>query len=548
MNKRGFTLIELMAVVVILAAIAAITIPIISNSTKKSKEAAEIKKVELYINAIDQSIVDAQIDNKFKIQDGCYEINSTGDICLDGECSSILEVNAKNKPVSGTVCFVENRVSEIDNIVVGEKVYGYTESVGVRYLYKAGTMYTVTFNSNGGKILSVTGQSVAPGKKVTRPEDPTRLHYKFTGWLLNGEPYDFDNEVTSNMTLVASWEEIPQYTLVEGTTFNMAIKTLVKGSNVSPYSTPDETVEYIKFYSVGELPEGYTLSQLQSLPSTTVSNSGDTIKAYYNSTNKTVYVYSEGEINWNSNTTDMFAFFKSLKTLEIPDGVTNIGWGIFSTCTSLTSVTIPDSVTTLGDYAFTTCSSLKSVKIPDGVTRIGLYVFYRCSSLTSVTISANVNRIGMHAFDQCSSLTSVIIPDSVTYIDAFAFNQCSNLASVTMSNSVTTLGNMAFNSCKKLTSITLPDSLTTMEDSVFSYCTALTSITIPSNVTKIGKSTFSNCTSLTGITFSEPSGWWYADSSSATEGTSLNLSNASTNVTYFKTTYVSKYWKRTGSR
>ena len=43
---------------------------------------------------------------------------------------------------------------------------------------------------------------------------------------------------------------------------------------------------------------------------------------------------------------------RSIKTVSIADGVTNIGAYAFNGCTSLTSITIPDSVTKIGDSAF----------------------------------------------------------------------------------------------------------------------------------------------------------------------------------------------------
>ena len=65
----------------------------------------------------------------------------------------------------------------------------------------------------------------------------------------------------------------------------------------------------------------------------------------------------------------------------IPEGVTEIGNGVFSGCDSLASVTIPKSVTSIGGWAFSDCSTLETVTIPEGVTNIGWKAFSDCSAL-----------------------------------------------------------------------------------------------------------------------------------------------------------------------
>ena len=69
---------------------------------------------------------------------------------------------------------------------------------------------------------------------------------------------------------------------------------------------------------------------------------------------------------------------------SIKPGTRFIGNVAFSYCTSLKSVTIPDSVTEIGNAAFFQCTSLTSVTIPDSVTSIGGRAFYYCRSLASV--------------------------------------------------------------------------------------------------------------------------------------------------------------------
>ena len=88
-------------------------------------------------------------------------------------------------------------------------------------------------------------------------------------------------------------------------------------------------------------------------------------------------------------------------------------WSKTIGCLFLKSLVIPDSVTNIGDYAFWGCKSLKSLVIPDGVTSIGDCAFYDCESLKSLVIPDSVTHIGNGAFKACSSLKSLVIPASV---------------------------------------------------------------------------------------------------------------------------------------
>lgn len=96
MKKRGFTLVELLAVIVVLALIALITTPIVMNVIEKSrKEAAEKSAeqleiaAELYFN--NQQLLGNFNENTFKCSDG---------ICTNGE--EELKISGKG-PEAGTV-------------------------------------------------------------------------------------------------------------------------------------------------------------------------------------------------------------------------------------------------------------------------------------------------------------------------------------------------------------------------------------------------------------------------------------------------------------
>ena len=130
---------------------------------------------------------------------------------------------------------------------------------------------------------------------------------------------------------------------------------------------------------------------------------------------------------------DAFKGCTGLKSVVIPDSVTNIGNAAFYGCTSLTDIRIPESVTNLGAYAFEGCKSLKEITIPSGVTLIRLGTFIGCTSLTSITIPNGVMRIGDEAFRGCTGLTSVTMPDSVRELGSSVFGGCSALDSFSAS-------------------------------------------------------------------------------------------------------------------
>ncbi len=65
--------------------------------------------------------------------------------------------------------------------------------------------FTVILDVRIGEGLPV--QEVRVGQTVAKPEDPTYEGYTFVGWFVDGEEYDFSSPVTSDLEIVAVWEE-----------------------------------------------------------------------------------------------------------------------------------------------------------------------------------------------------------------------------------------------------------------------------------------------------------------------------------------------------
>lgn len=221
-----------------------------------------------------------------------------------------------------------------------------------------------------------------------------------------------------------------------------------------------------------------------------------------------------------------FAGAGNVRSISIPNTVTNIGNNTFSACIHLTNITLPCNITTIPESAFEYCRELLSVVIPNKVTKIGDFAFIDCRSLTNVIIPDSVTNIGGAAFRYCAGLTSISVPSGVsvissgmfegctgltqftipycaTAIGTYAFADCSALANLNIPNTVTFIGGWAFSGCRSLTDLTIPEGVTIIDTSTFYGCSALTNIIIPCSVSSIGTQAFVGCASLKDISIPE---------------------------------------------
>src|SRR5690606_27582668 len=81
----------------------------------------------------------------------------------------------------------------------------------------------------------------------------------------------------------------------------------------------------------------------------------------------------------------------------------------------------------IGANAFYNCKGLRTIIVPESVTDIEAYAFYNCENLTSITIPWQVTSIGSGAFDSCSSLREVLMqPLIAPAIEENIFNNCAS--------------------------------------------------------------------------------------------------------------------------
>lgn len=189
-----------------------------------------------------------------------------------------------------------------------------------------------------------------------------------------------------------------------------------------------------------------------------------------------------------------------LTSIKLPDGMVNIGNGVFDGCTKLASIEIPKSVKNIGNSAFSGCISLTGINVSENNTAY-------CSENG---VLYNKAKTEIMRFPCQKTDTSFTIPNGVTGIANGAFENCRNLTGITIPKGAKSIGDDVFSNCEGLTSITIPDGVTSIGSSAFYECIALTSAVIPNTVTSIGNNAFLNRNKLKDVYYDGSAEDWIA--------------------------------------
>ena len=387
-KKKGFTLVELLAVIVILAVILIIAMPKISDVIKNSKEASLETTAKLIASQAEKKYTENQVlDNSStikcsdvaKISDADYE---SCNITFDSKGNAKVTIVGRGKfeglqVLDGTKDSAKASVKK-EIVETAAKYFGYEEVEGGISIigYQKGVVSNVEvedvnkcasyFQTMG--ITEEQATTLCNGGSIT----------------VDGETYSLKSIATAG---IPSSEAGLKVTYENGGGADVVIPSQIDGKTVV-------AIGDMAFTTRGVIP---------------------TLTAYNND-------YKVSLLSYNSNNNYVIKSLAvqnfeglGITSLVIPNTVTSIGKSAFRN-NQITSITLPNTVTSIGRHAFEG-NNLINVEIPSSVTSIGNYAF-ESNHIISITFPDTPITLGCNAFEGNPIMRDVTysFPSNVTEV------------------------------------------------------------------------------------------------------------------------------------
>lgn len=175
--KKGFTLVEVLAVIVILGLLVVIISPVVNNLLGDSEDALYDKQVDSIVKATKKYMIE---HSELLPENSDSKAIYINDLINKGVIDKDKVINPKTK-------------EEMNGCVVVSYNHEFNQ---YEYNYKDSCTITITFDPEGGSV-STTSKEVMIGKPYGELPTPTRDGYRFLGWC-GKNMFSKDNTTTNN--------------------------------------------------------------------------------------------------------------------------------------------------------------------------------------------------------------------------------------------------------------------------------------------------------------------------------------------------------------
>ena len=417
-KKRGFTLVELLAVIVILAVILIIAMPKISEVINNSKKASFEATAKTIASQAEKKYMENEVlgnTGSFECSD-VVKLNNTDyascNITFDDKGNALVTLNGSGKFAGLTIKnATKNSATATELTETAAKYFSYDVNASnemnyyditvtdldkcVAYLMKA--MNDTSDEAKDGATTLCNGGTVGEGNlsAFVSSGDIPSSDYETAGLKVNvlkkylqideGKCASYLTTIKYNPELCTSEENIPYLPY-------LVTKSDHDKAGITLSDKPNETVTITGYSVAGGLDvvipsmiDGKTVVAIGDYAFTT-RGVIPTLTAYNND-------YRVSLLSYNSN--------NNYVVKPLAAGVEGLG---------ITSVIIPNTITSIGGSAFEG-NKLTNIEIPSSITRIGDYAF-EGNELTNVTIPSSVTLIARYAFAY-NKITSITFPDTL---------------------------------------------------------------------------------------------------------------------------------------
>ena len=107
----------------------------------------------------------------------------------------------------------------------------------------------------------------------------------------------------------------------------------------------------------------------------------------------------------------LFYDMQTLSEVTIPSTITEIRARAFENCRKLKMIHFAanSQLQAIGDWAFYNCHNLRSLTLPEGVTNVGDAAFYGCNYLTEITLPSTMKKVADNAFALCPRMQTMYV-------------------------------------------------------------------------------------------------------------------------------------------